>query len=102
MRTNHMGVIGNHAVVNIHTNEVLNLRSKGSVLSNKTAEFDRANVSLPQCILEVLDTTVPLYKILGIGKGEANAIQKKMEPPQYPVNALQALLCTYSESTKLL
>ena len=46
MRTNHMGVIGNHAVVNIHTNEVLNLRSKGSVLSNKTAEFDRANVSL--------------------------------------------------------
>ena len=48
---NYQKVIGNHVILDCNTQEILNLRVNGSVLSNKTMQYDKRTVKLPQHIL---------------------------------------------------
>ena len=47
---NYQRVIGNHVILDCNTQEILNLRVNGAVLSNKTANYDKSTVELPQHI----------------------------------------------------
>ena len=48
---NYQQVIGNHVILDCNAQEILNLRVSGSVLSNKTIQYDKRTVKLPQHIL---------------------------------------------------
>ena len=89
---NYQRVIGNHVILDCNTQEILNLRVNGAVLSNKTMNYDRSTVKLPQHILQCLHVTLPLCKMIGIPKGEANKLSKEMAPTQVSVNPLNALV----------
>ena len=65
---NYQRVIGNHVILDCNTQEILNLRVNGAVLSNKTMNYDRSTVKLPQHILHCLHVTLPLCKMIGIPK----------------------------------
>ena len=75
LKCNHNG-IGNNAIVNHFTGDALNCRDKGDVISNKTAPYNKTSVRLPQRILRVLNTELPLFQLLAINKNEAREIKK--------------------------